>query len=1248
MQLGVVHALLVSGRRAPDVVVGISAGAVNAVTLAEVLQAGNGLEGEAVRDAQVTRFRKLLEEYAEAPGELIRSLRPDMYEIGFRSALRPIELPIHRPEERRERAETLRARAGLVRLLNGLLRIRVTIGDVTRGVRHWLGRIEAAEMRHWYERGWAQVRHSAGLFWLIVVRNGLDLTAPLWLIERQVFRYWLLSTLERAAGKDQGFRKTLVKWLRRREGEEALRIILPSPLLKFCRSIMWLAGMLLFPIPWLVAGVVLAVVSVVPFLRKVAAVKTGPGVTRRGLSMVLASYDIEKDLGDAHFLKQLYVRSFDPSYYGTAQMGDIAESALSHDYAHPGRGELPRNGGNSAKIAPAAKEKKRTLQSYLKGPSPIHIIPVAADLGSGKLEAIPSSTPVVDALMAATAVAPLYRAVEIAGNYYIDGLNVANEPTRALMKVLREQLHRNVRSVEIYPVSPFPLHRTKGCPGTRSRPYTSLVDVVLRALQLRRYRDATLEQRLTNAYNRAMPRGVTLYPQQQPFVSAKVFPIELDRPLELNRKMIKANNDDARRRLALKAVADGCRATLGAIMQPCIQREAQRVPSQAGAAPKFVNCRALLRAHALAGTADDKDPGIPEVCRACAHSRIQRLACNQDQAGWPLWPAAAEKTALATSAAESNGGRTSATTVEAEEKRDPYPDKEQVARRAYQIWSNQGSTHGHDRQDWRQAERELAWPQPRQISGQERPGNDRPLITFLFSGGVFRGVFQLGILNALSELELRPDIVAGSSVGSITGALVAEVFRHKKAKERQQSVASLCASFLGLDRLILTDRFADSVRRFTLRAAQTNFSPRDADEVFRRYDAGSAQRVSRRIRRVVAGLERLLYVSPYELNDLVESCRRCRPGRASDLLRNYAQEFLQRHNVGLELLGAEPLILLIKKHILEAHEESGDQLESLPFSVFAKDGIRLLATATNLDQGTLDVLDGQSPERTFLLDGLLASSAFPGVFRPRWSWEVHSGLSGESQFIDGGVMDNLPVDAVVQKMNQAGSAIKRRPTVNQKQVPHLLFAASLEVNVEFGGASAPTKAARTGAENWVELLKRARRLSYNDKISIYETSQRDLRRIHDSQQLVPESERKGQWEPLNIEVVAVKPEWLCGTFAMHPMLGFRRKRQAASIAHGCASTLARFARVGQKNPDWIDAWGIPHEFMEKFDNSTLCGERTLLPKEHGPGNCCFRADKPCPFSPGQLAKCNPRLLPRTRTELECIYRACCRAETHLR
>ena len=174
---------------------------------------------------------------------------------------------------------------------------------------------------------------------------------------------------------------------------------------------------------------------------------------------------------------------------------------------------------------------------------------------------------------------------------------------------------------------------------------------------------------------------------------------------------------------------------------------------------------------------------------------------------------------------------------------------------------------------------EGAWPRD--------GGRTRPLVSLLFSGGVFRGVYQMGVLNALSESGLRPDIIAGASVGSITAALVAEALSHthQDAREarilRAAPIRRLAATFLALDRLILTDRFVDFVRNFTLRAAATRFSLRDADWFFRRYDSADPRRFNREARLVVAGLERLFYLSPFELRDPAKALRTDAPTRSS-------------------------------------------------------------------------------------------------------------------------------------------------------------------------------------------------------------------------------------------------------------------------------------------------------------------------------------------------------------------------------
>ena len=56
MQLGTVHALLVSRAEPPEVVAGMSTGAINAVAAAEILQAGRTVNRGAETDAQVARF----------------------------------------------------------------------------------------------------------------------------------------------------------------------------------------------------------------------------------------------------------------------------------------------------------------------------------------------------------------------------------------------------------------------------------------------------------------------------------------------------------------------------------------------------------------------------------------------------------------------------------------------------------------------------------------------------------------------------------------------------------------------------------------------------------------------------------------------------------------------------------------------------------------------------------------------------------------------------------------------------------------------------------------------------------------------------------------------------------------------------------------------------------------------------------------------------------------------------------------
>lgn len=144
-QLGVIQALLVSRSAAPDLVVGVSAGAVNAVALAEVLQApstngsrskgeapthsendpacetsdSSGFDEQADQVARVARFREILEGYLSAPRHLASKLIPDSYQIDASTPLEPLDLPsTPTPSTQRGHARSERVPASFISATN--------------------------------------------------------------------------------------------------------------------------------------------------------------------------------------------------------------------------------------------------------------------------------------------------------------------------------------------------------------------------------------------------------------------------------------------------------------------------------------------------------------------------------------------------------------------------------------------------------------------------------------------------------------------------------------------------------------------------------------------------------------------------------------------------------------------------------------------------------------------------------------------------------------------------------------------------------------------------------------------------------------------------------------------------------------------------------------------------------------------------------------------------------------------------
>lgn len=94
----------------------------------------------------------------------------------------------------------------------------------------------------------------------------------------------------------------------------------------------------------------------------------------------------------------------------------------------------------------------------------------------------------------------------------------------------------------------------------------------------------------------------------------------------------------------------------------------------------------------------------------------------------------------------------------------------------------------------------------------------------------------------------------------------------------------------------------------------------------------------------------------------------------------------------------------------------GDKIEAMLRDVFGDAKIQdtaipLRITATNLDKGTLRIFTNGS-----IAEALRASIAIPGVFAPKVINGIH--------YIDGGIVMNLPVQALTGENVVAVSALK--------------------------------------------------------------------------------------------------------------------------------------------------------------------------------------------------------------------------------
>jgi predicted acylesterase/phospholipase RssA len=1349
MDLGVIHALIVIQGRAPDAVVGLSAGGIHAAALADVLQAGEEAEAVYLESgpwnslpeekqvelqqvrllARVKRLRYVIENAQRAHERLIDSVLPDAYQIDVARPLEPLAQPRFAVDERNQRRAFVIARTGLARLYNDLLNVPFQFSTLAKVARRLLGIVASTEIPAWPTR-WAVRMIETVRLWILIGANLVALAKLSRVLLRPlvipvkveaataaaiIFRSRAWDRTARGAFYVVAFATIFVVWTA--ASISILPFVAVLTLVVLLTSTVYrrdpnsksattdiLQGLLMLaPMTVLAALAIAAVGAILVGTNNfasgpVAALKSQPVVTAwaaapgwtaleiwrystiftctlifalalmRRLTLgnprgyaerFLSSYGLGDAIFRPHGLRSMFADVFDRNFHLKSGLNRAVEAALHNEL------ELPASPEEAHSQAPPKTVGDYSSRARLENER-IHVGIAVANTETGALEVVPRHVPVVDALMAGMAVTPwlppaVLPRVEDDGRVrdvlYVDGANVTREPSHALLKMLRELRTDRAGLVHMYAVAPFPLSRAElgdalrddldsqttstvpssdeaEQPGRRYHQYLDLVDIVWRAMRLQRFRDATLERRLTELFTATIPESqakIDLGPQgndttrSNAFLRVWVAPVELEYDADLNRRLYRSNPND-RRRIIQESIADGCRAAMQVMIPDAIN-----AMGTATARGKVARCglsvqrhlgdperglSAKMQALAVPGSDWSLGPGLSDICTHCTLNR-PRLPHKQvgaeptDQVA----PASGDQSLLLAD--------WSSTAPSWPHERQP---SEPAAPPNKSFQRPESSHRVKVREAWeRYAATKPPWPPSRKLGARNTVcGRARPTISLLFSGGVFRGVYQLGVLNGLHELGVKPDLVAGASVGSITGAMIGEAFSLRSSAERHARIARLTGVYLAIDRLILTDRFADFVRNLTLRAAEARFSIRHADRVFRKYDHPTLIDFDRTLRRVVAGIERLFYIGPYQLNELIRAFRARDAEKLPQLLESSVQRFLERMQITDEALGAEALRELVDYYVVGTKGPGSDHPIGVTLDELrVQNNLIFLATATNLTRGRLEVL-GEAPASAgtiapILTESLLASSAFPGVFRPRWSWELTPGAAQVHQFIDGGVMDNLPVDAIASVLHRAASV---NLVAAQPSTPHLIIGASLEVRAPAYALAFTRERLR---RNWIALRARAAQLRYNTKLDTYQYAERALREIRAfAQAKHPDDDNVRNSALVGLTLVAIKPDWLCGTFAFHPMLGFRRARQAASIAHGCATTLLEFARLAKSaRPADLSAWGIKKEALPTV--TTWTEALALQKSDLKQGSCWLRDGVMCPFSEVALRKNDQRL-----------------------
>lgn len=507
------------------------------------------------------------------------------------------------------------------------------------------------------------------------------------------------------------------------------------------------------------------------------------------------------------------------------------------------------------------------------------------------------------------------------------------------------------------------------------------------------------------------------------------------------------------------------------------------------------------------------------------------------------------------------------------------------------------------------------------------PPKDEPPVVVVPAGGSFLGVFHIGVLVALRDLGVRPDIYAGASVGTMFSMLMHGGLRAEKLDPRLIQNMFDVDTWADHDDHAPADGPVGRVDRLVKELGDRLRTP-DASALLRRspgwildrlLDRGSPSERAE----VDRGLAALLFpgferrdgkVAPLTPTDAgAEASRAVQALLGGDLpgLLPFGDRIAAHLGVYLpgkeddgELIGFDKTARLIRAFALTDPERPPT------LAAHGGRGAHFLFSATNHTTGRPEFFGGEpvpdDPGSPDAVQAVLAASSLPLAFRRRSRAEVFGAGVPEPgiRYADGGIFDNFPVDSALKYLRWLS------------QYPEYRWLGHREVRLVLLPLEFPTPEA--GGENELQGCLRTALLAWRQaemqKLRRVLTQQRLVRRLAPAanEALRPHTEGLGPRLAIrsDFDIVAPARRVYTTPFAFKPWLGFTPDRQAELMAAGCRRARYAFLYRTWREAREVDQVPAP---LEEFDKEVR--QQLRASPRRGPDACVLGSlnPKPCAF-----------------------------------